>query len=137
MYCVHFSIYLCLQIVDGWEMNGDVFPGVYDHAKTRDERFHHFCGGKSSIGSSSSVLASQNAALVMYRVPPIPGAGFSIRVRHIKSHTREFRNFLFLLQNLMFSRYSTMNSNISAFQFFHSKLNIPNEIHSFRNQIYL
>ena len=76
-------------------MNGDMFPGIYDHAKSRDERFHHFC--KNSVGSSS-VLASQNAALVMYRVPPIPGAGFSISVRHIKSHTREFLNFSFSIK---------------------------------------
>ncbi|CAG7819250.1 unnamed protein product [Allacma fusca] len=70
-----------ISIVDGWELNGEVFPSVEDHEKSFASRFHEMCGLEMT-GSEQTFVSSQNAALIQYRIP-VSGQGFSIRVQHV------------------------------------------------------
>ena len=69
----------CLELFDGWELNGKVFPGEDDHEMSLDQRSHVMCSGKQT--RSRRFLSSQNAALISYKIPT-PGQGFKIRVTY-------------------------------------------------------
>uniref|UniRef100_A0A182MMJ9 Corticotropin-releasing factor-binding protein n=1 Tax=Anopheles culicifacies TaxID=139723 RepID=A0A182MMJ9_9DIPT len=67
-----------MAFVDGWELNGQYFPGERDHDKPLELRVQEFCaeqtGGPWPVkgGSASNAWvfrSSQNAALVQYRIP--------------------------------------------------------------------
>ena len=63
---------------DGWELNGNVFPGEEDHLLSMEQRSHAVCSGKTV---SRRFTSSQNAALISYKIPRA-GQGFKIRVRY-------------------------------------------------------
>ena len=55
---------------DGWELNGNVFPGLKDHHLSLEERSRALCNG--NVGHTKFV-SSQNAALVSINIPNYPG----------------------------------------------------------------
>ncbi|XP_053678892.1 corticotropin-releasing factor-binding protein [Anopheles nili] len=66
-----------MAFVDGWELNGQYFPGERDHEKPLDLRVQEFCnehsGGPWPVKAAASntwvFRSSQNAALMQYRIP--------------------------------------------------------------------
>ncbi|XP_052900813.1 corticotropin-releasing factor-binding protein [Anopheles moucheti] len=68
-----------MAFVDGWELNGQYFPGERDHDKPLELRVQEFCAEQTggpwpvkggSVASRAWVFrSSQNAALVQYRIP--------------------------------------------------------------------
>jgi hypothetical protein len=75
-----------LSVVDGWELNGQFFPGTKDHPIPRDKRYHEFCG---LVKPWKSFRMSQNAGLLEFRVPT-RGEGFTVRVRFIQNPKRKY-----------------------------------------------
>ncbi|XP_011297121.1 corticotropin-releasing factor-binding protein [Fopius arisanus] len=65
-----------VSVVDGWELNGELFPSPTDHPIPLNERFDEFCGDYAS----KTYVSTQNAALIQYRIP-MKGKGFSVFVR--------------------------------------------------------
>ena len=63
---------------DGWELNGNVFPGGEDHHLSLEDRSHPICSGH---GSQHKFVSSQNAALVSFKIPTA-GQGFKLRVTY-------------------------------------------------------
>ncbi|CAH2071271.1 unnamed protein product, partial [Iphiclides podalirius] len=62
--------------VDGWELNGQVWPAdAWD-----DERLVESCERRPQ----QKLTSRQNAALIQYRVPA-KGKGFAVNVRHVKN----------------------------------------------------
>ena len=68
------------QMFDGWELNGNVFPGEHDHSMSLDERSRAQCSGLGAT-SFKKFMSSQNAALVSFKIPT-SGQGFKIRVTY-------------------------------------------------------
>uniref|UniRef100_A0AAG5DX42 Corticotropin-releasing factor-binding protein n=1 Tax=Anopheles atroparvus TaxID=41427 RepID=A0AAG5DX42_ANOAO len=69
-----------MAFVDGWELNGQYFPGERDHEKPLALRVQEFCAERTNGGPWRTVKpapapnawvfrSSQNAALVQYRIP--------------------------------------------------------------------
>uniref|UniRef100_A0A182IWV2 Corticotropin-releasing factor binding protein N-terminal domain-containing protein n=1 Tax=Anopheles atroparvus TaxID=41427 RepID=A0A182IWV2_ANOAO len=69
-----------MAFVDGWELNGQYFPGERDHEKPLALRVQEFCAERANGGPWRTVKpapapnawvfrSSQNAALVQYRIP--------------------------------------------------------------------
>ncbi|ODN06056.1 Corticotropin-releasing factor-binding protein [Orchesella cincta] len=71
-----------ISVVDGWELNGAVFPSYEDHEKSISSRFHDLCVDTKRHPIKRIFASSQNAALIQYRIPMF-GQGFSVRVEHI------------------------------------------------------
>ncbi|XP_046426662.1 corticotropin-releasing factor-binding protein [Neodiprion fabricii] len=69
-----------VSFVDGWELNGEVFPSAADHPLSLDERLSEFCERRVR----KVFLSSQNAALIQYKIPQ-KGRGFSVMVRFPKN----------------------------------------------------
>jgi len=88
--CILYTLYLptCVQFVDGWELNGQLFPNEQDHPKQMNDRFFEMCGTKKR---KQILKSSQNAALIQYRVPR-RGNGFSFYVSFIDNPTRTYKN---------------------------------------------
>ncbi|XP_068631299.1 corticotropin-releasing factor-binding protein [Battus philenor] len=62
--------------VDGWELNGQVWPAdAWD-----DDRVVEFCDRRPQ----RKLTSRQNAALIQYRVPA-RGKGFAVTIRHLKN----------------------------------------------------
>ncbi|XP_025418372.1 corticotropin-releasing factor-binding protein [Sipha flava] len=72
-----------IAFVDGWELNGQLFPNEQDHPKPMEERFYEICGTKKR---KQVYKSSQNAALIQFRVPR-RGNGFSFYVSFINNPT--------------------------------------------------
>ncbi|XP_060842058.1 corticotropin-releasing factor-binding protein [Rhopalosiphum padi] len=72
-----------IAFVDGWELNGQLFPNEQDHPKSINERFFEMCGTKKH---KQVFKSSQNAALIQFRVPR-RGNGFSFYVSFIDNPT--------------------------------------------------
>jgi len=68
-----------MVVFDGWELNGNVFPGDDDHALDVEDRSHLLCSGTAT---KNVFLSSQNAALVSFKIPKV-GQGFRISVKYI------------------------------------------------------
>lgn len=66
-----------LSVIDGWELNGQFFPGSFDHPKQSERRHTEFCGPKKP---RKVLRSSQNVGLLEFRVP-MPGDGFTVSVR--------------------------------------------------------
>jgi len=54
------------QVVDGWEIDGQVFPSIPDHPLSVDDRFRGYCGADEPTGV---MIMSQNVALIQFRIP--------------------------------------------------------------------
>ncbi|XP_050542836.1 corticotropin-releasing factor-binding protein [Daktulosphaira vitifoliae] len=72
-----------IAFVDGWELNGQLFPNENDHQVPTEDRFFEICGTKKP---KQIFKASQNAALIQYRIPH-RGNGFSFYVSFINNPT--------------------------------------------------
>lgn len=75
-----------LTIIDGWELSGQFFPGIEDHLKPRDARYHEYCG---HVKPRRTYRMSQNVGSILYRIPS-PGQGFAVRVKFIENPKRKF-----------------------------------------------
>ncbi|XP_029165361.1 corticotropin-releasing factor-binding protein [Nylanderia fulva] len=73
-----------LAVVDGWELNGELFPNECDHSLPIKDRVTEFCGKNRWYHSKKIFTSSQNAALIQYRVPQ-RGKGFVVSVRYPKN----------------------------------------------------
>eukprot|EP00095_Tigriopus_kingsejongensis_P011020 maker-scaffold109_size355148-snap-gene-0.14 protein:Tk11020 transcript:maker-scaffold109_size355148-snap-gene-0.14-mRNA-1 annotation:"corticotropin-releasing hormone binding protein" len=73
-----------LVFLDGWELNGSVFPDMNDHGLPMEKRFAEMCN--ENMAPRPRYISSQNAALVQYLVPA-KGKGFSMKVRFVKNPT--------------------------------------------------
>uniref|UniRef100_A0A182P291 Corticotropin-releasing factor-binding protein n=1 Tax=Anopheles epiroticus TaxID=199890 RepID=A0A182P291_9DIPT len=86
-----------MAFVDGWELNGQYFPGERDHEKPLELRVQEFCadqpaGAGGPWGSAAKPVgpvsnawvfrSSQNAALVQYRIPERGSFVLSARFHH-------------------------------------------------------
>ncbi|XP_020282228.1 corticotropin-releasing factor-binding protein [Pseudomyrmex gracilis] len=56
-----------LAVIDGWELNGEVFPSEADHMLPVKERVNEFCGKNGWRRKTFS--SSQNVALLQYKIP--------------------------------------------------------------------
>ncbi|XP_011331751.1 corticotropin-releasing factor-binding protein [Ooceraea biroi] len=70
-----------LAVIDGWELNGEVFPSEGDHPLLMKERVNEFCGKNRWF--RKTFVSSQNAAILQYRVP-LRGKGFVVSVKYPK-----------------------------------------------------
>ncbi|XP_066248731.1 corticotropin-releasing factor-binding protein isoform X1 [Euwallacea similis] len=70
-------------VVDGWELNGEIFPNPDDHPKALKSRFNEFCGKKKI---KETFVSSQNVALIQHRMP-FRGASFSFNVKIVRNPT--------------------------------------------------
>ena len=73
-----------MQYLDGWELNGQVFPNIESVTQT-DEKTE-FC---SDNKPTKSFVSSQNGALISYRITEV-GKGFTILVEHRKHEHRKY-----------------------------------------------
>lgn len=80
-----------LSVIDGWELNGQFFPGIEDHPVPRNARYHEFCG---HIKPRKTFLMSQNVGLLEYRIPTA-GQGFAVRVRFVQNPKRKLAPTVF------------------------------------------
>jgi len=65
-----------LAVFDGWELQGELFPGSFDHHLTMEERYKTYCGRDRP---SKLFISSQNVALIQFKLPE-PGEGFKLFV---------------------------------------------------------
>lgn len=79
--CDHHGL---LAVVDGWELNGELFPNEGDHSLPIKDRVTEFCGKNRWYRSKKIFTSSQNAALIQYRVP-LRGRGFVVSARYPKN----------------------------------------------------
>ncbi|XP_076684199.1 corticotropin releasing hormone binding protein [Andrena cerasifolii] len=77
--CEHHAL---VSVVDGWELNGEVFPSEMDHRLPLKQRNDEFCG--KNMGLRRTFLSSQNIAVIRYRIPK-PGKGFTVLARFVKN----------------------------------------------------
>ncbi|KZC08826.1 Corticotropin-releasing factor-binding protein [Dufourea novaeangliae] len=71
-----------ISVVDGWELNGEVFPSEMDHRLPLQQRNAEFCG--KNIGEKRTFVSSQNVAVIRYRIPK-PGKGFTVVATFVKN----------------------------------------------------
>ncbi|KAL3280241.1 hypothetical protein HHI36_017736, partial [Cryptolaemus montrouzieri] len=69
--------------VDGWELNGELFPSPHDYPLPKETRFREYCDERKI---KQSFASSSNVALLQYRMP-YRGSGFTITVRFIRNPT--------------------------------------------------
>lgn len=77
------------QVVDGWELNGELFPNEGDHPLPIKERLTEFCGKSRWYRGKKIFTSSQNAVLIQYRVP-LRGRGFVVSARYPKNPRRKY-----------------------------------------------
>ncbi|XP_060558622.1 corticotropin-releasing factor-binding protein-like [Ruditapes philippinarum] len=70
-----------LATLDGWELQGDLFPSENDHTLSLAERYHMYCG---ETRPKKIFISSQNVALIQFRLPN-PGEGFKVFVNFKKN----------------------------------------------------
>ncbi|RWS29993.1 corticotropin-releasing factor-binding protein-like protein [Leptotrombidium deliense] len=70
-----------LSVIDGWELNGQFFPGTDDHSLPRKERYHEYCG---TTKPWKKFRMSQNVGLIEFRIPT-KGEGFRVNVKFVKN----------------------------------------------------
>ena len=75
-----------LQVVDGWELQGELFPSPEEVEGGLDAQYKTFCG---AAAPPTLFTSSQNVALVQFRVPRA-GQGFRVRVRFLRNPEREY-----------------------------------------------
>lgn len=70
-----------MAVVDGWELQGELFPSPDDVEGGLHAQYRTYCGRRSP---PAVFTASQNAALIQFRVPT-PGQGFRATVRFLRN----------------------------------------------------
>lgn len=70
-----------LAIFDGWELEGQLFPSVYDHELDLAQRYKMYCGAQQP---AKMFVSSQNVALIQFKIPN-PGEGFKVIVNFKKN----------------------------------------------------
>lgn len=80
-----------LSVVDGWELNGQFFPGL-DSNHERKKRYQEYCGSVQPVGTMKT---SQNVGLVEFRIPQ-KGEGFRVRVSFVDNPRRELYHIYLL-----------------------------------------
>jgi hypothetical protein len=73
-----------ISVINGWELNGQFFPGVKDHLTPKSGRYSEFCERRPL----TTYTMDQNVGLIEFRIP-IRGHGFKIRVSFIPNPKRE------------------------------------------------
>ncbi|XP_035777099.1 corticotropin-releasing factor-binding protein-like [Anopheles albimanus] len=79
-----------MAFVDGWELNGQYFPGEQDHEQRLERRIQEFCTeqtlpqwpAKAAASKAWVFRSSQNCALVQYRIPERGSFVISARFLH-------------------------------------------------------
>lgn len=79
-----------LSVIDGWELNGQFFPGTDDHPLPRDLRYQEFCGTRRPQGKFTM---HQNVGLLEFRIPA-PGEGFRVRVTFLENPRRKSQKLI-------------------------------------------
>ncbi|XP_026674665.1 corticotropin-releasing factor-binding protein [Ceratina calcarata] len=82
-----------ISVIDGWELNGEVFPSEMDHRLPMKQRNVEFCG--KNIATKRTFTSSQNAAVIQYRIPKA-SKGFTVTARFVKNFRRELINISLL-----------------------------------------
>lgn len=85
-----------MAFVDGWELNGQYFPGEQDHEQRLERRIQEFCTeqtlpqwpAKAAASKAWVFRSSQNCALVQYRIPE--RGSFVISARFLHNSKRTF-----------------------------------------------
>jgi len=77
-------------VVDGWEIDGQVFPDIADHPLSIDERFRGYCGADRPAGA---MIMSQNVALIQFRMP-IRLQHFRVRISFHYNPARTYARFI-------------------------------------------
>lgn len=82
-----------LTIVDGWELNGQFFPGLQDHLLKKQARYKEICINSNSNQTDQTYVkkiyrVSQNVGLLQFRILN-PFEGFKVRVRFIENPKRK------------------------------------------------
>lgn len=72
--------------MDGWELNGQFFPGNEDHPKPAEKRFEEFCGESRPWTTEST---SQNVGLLEFRIPE-KGEGFTVSITFKSNPKRKY-----------------------------------------------
>ncbi|XP_076439187.1 corticotropin-releasing factor-binding protein-like [Babylonia areolata] len=70
-----------MAVVDGWELQGDLFPSPEDLEGGLEAQYRTYCGEASP---PPVFVSSQNVALVQFRTPRA-GQGFRVRVRFLRN----------------------------------------------------
>ncbi|KAL8571650.1 hypothetical protein ACOMHN_046334 [Nucella lapillus] len=70
-----------MAVVDGWEMNGDIFPSPEDMEGGMEAQYQTYCGATTP---PRRFVSSQNVALVQFRTPRA-GQGFRVKVRFLRN----------------------------------------------------
>ena len=78
-------MYSLLQVVDGWETQGQFFPSDDDHPLPFEMRYRTYCGNNAP----TVFVSSQNVALVQYRIP-VKGQGFRVNIKLLNNEEREY-----------------------------------------------
>lgn len=91
------------QLVDGWELQGELFPSPEEAEGGLDAQYKTFCG---AAAPPTLFTSSQNVALVQFRVPRA-GQGFRVRVRFLRNPEREWSGSVTAAMSLGITRLST------------------------------
>lgn len=84
---------MLLQVVDGWEAQGQFFPSEFDTSVVMEERYKTYCGDSLPSGT---FISSQNVALIQFRIPT-PGQGFAVAINFIKNMQRKYKTQTYIL----------------------------------------
>jgi hypothetical protein len=68
-----------VQLVDGWELQGQLFPSPEEQPGGVADMYYPFCGEQAP---PRIVISSQNVALILFRTP-VPSQGFRVKVRFV------------------------------------------------------
>ncbi|XP_022919269.1 corticotropin-releasing factor-binding protein isoform X2 [Onthophagus taurus] len=69
-----------ISLLDGWEMNGEIFPNEFDHPNP-NSRVLEVCGRRKI---KDGFRTTQNAAMILYRMPR-RNSGFRFSIRFLKN----------------------------------------------------
>ncbi|GIY71519.1 corticotropin-releasing factor-binding protein, partial [Caerostris extrusa] len=75
-----------LSVVDGWELNGQFFPGTEDHPKPAEKRFAEYCGENRPLKTQ---ITSQNVGLLNSN--PHQREGFTVSIEFRPNPKRKRR----------------------------------------------
>lgn len=78
-----------LQVVDGWELNGQFFPSADDHQLPVHNRYEAFCNSQKTPKKRVVYASSQNVAMLQFRMPKA-GNWFQVSVRFVRNSQRKY-----------------------------------------------